>query len=1367
MAGGLPGAGAPPPAKMEPTRVDYVGLYPGAVVEVVHSAFRGTRFEVLSGELPPNRERLSAWSPGSPPFGKYASRESFDCVMHQNDSVYRANLTVRFLNVSGPYYDAHRGELKLGDEIGKPVRLEKGVFGRSHGTVYSTSLQVLPPVEEGEVRGELYDPERGEFRVGAHRGVSVQHGGLYLVAGRPQAMSSEEYCRRALESIGEWGREAMLAHDLLRKVEDQDALLPLMAAALRARPERVRIPGGPSLSIGQLHAVLGSLLLYRGEQPPLVNLGLARRQGKPIHAPEQYALLVGREVARHHFPVPAPLAAVAALSRAHGEWLPSPELLGACVRFCAAVCEENAPPPPPPSAALGALVGLCRELGMAPGPECGGHRGIRAEVGLHRLIYDRRLVYQADRGDPADMRSFLEAVEGTPRPWELAWRDAADLERAQLRHWEEVRGGNRGRPRLMGGRLEYTFRLTHGWIAAMCGVQEVSLGERGRVREACSVCLNVENILERPLVMRDRAVESDDLPEADKLAAGKEVLGRLAAQEGLRLRHVPKGLDLDYANYVRVVGEGAERQLCLQKYVTHGIQVVRSFPFAGPWDVPMRCECAGPVEREVEGSGDWRDLRYEDDTPCVRAEAEKRLGDLFRECTALEIQRAIAVMRNYDNFWSLPALGGAEDRKVYVLLCAISALCPGALRRRRLRFDVLMSPYIWTTVRKLLAMREPAHYPWDVPLELVVERVTRREVELLLREDGRRLPLQGPEAASWRAPYAKALEICPEILYEPVCSRCCVRPPVVLFTGCGHVSGCAGCLASDGGAGSRACFRCGRQSLTEGVPPAPRAWAAREGRVLGMAKEQEMFPWQQKAFDRLTAFLRPAEVVWLPPGAGKTYIVLKYILWCNANACMTAGVLWATVLEAVPNLEAQAAAAGIRTHRLGKGELPRPGVISIVGHDAMRLLDMEMLGPLLPDVTFVLDEFHACMSGTTLRSAAALTLARGAYRTIAMSGTIFKNRNSPGELAEFLSLCVDFRLDAHNYLVGLGLMLTYRVESKSLIRRSERVVPEPDPPGTPGAWVPDPERKSFTPVAHAVELGVLGACLELVHKGHGVVATAHDLTRAEHMRRALEAQGVRAAVLGAGGRAIDLGPGDSPDPRGPGFVAEGPLEMPDGTPSTSHTIPQVVIVPLSSDRFLTGYNLNRYNHMVRGISEMNQSAIEQLEGRIDRANNDALHISYCTVYAKSQQGLFDAQYRLRLMSESHRDVQEGDDSTRRRMDHEERQQRLRAAQEAADRARKAQEEADERAREAAEAGRPPSAEETVAAREGCAYLNVEFGDMRAALLSRANRAYRLEMVKWHPDKWASASQQERDAAEGITKLLNRHIEAIRKYCEKQ
>jgi hypothetical protein len=1362
--------------------VEALGVWPKSIITAKGGALAGTRLRILAGKLAPSFNRGDA-----PQRGPYVNIRYADRAVHNATILLESGLTATVLNLGG----TNAGLVRGGDVALNDLRADN-----ARSKAFDTAVWFHDPIAIGvSYSGRAYIMDT-MAEVDEHMSVGEPHvfkwGAVIPPTVDGHGLTAHAYCNQILALWGQQIPDTARAARTLSLLPVDD-LIELLANAVKARPRSINLPDDTVIDIDQFHAIAATYIIFSGTK--------AFRHGLALSGPARYALAVGTAVTDHLSPIPAPFAAVRIMA-SDILWIPHPRTIARCVQFMAEIAGER----PPRTVSTPLVESMCAEAKMGRRPIT--YRTIPAAkitLRLTDLIFAEVAYFQTTSAESGPYLDYVKKCREARAPWVVspAYPDMEDFRLSQARQWVEYMAPRAPPPRqepAVDGIQRITYALSPGWIASMIGSTKIAIGD-----ETVLVTPNLTKLNGPPLVIRTPDSDRDDLTEKTKEVARRHFL-ILFRTKGFPLKHVPHSLQEFEGRSVKLDGDVvivfAPRAGVLYRF-TDTLDVPRSY---------SRHAQMPPVE---ERTGGWQDMRCTGDG--VRLGAEREIAYLIESFTDREMRRAVALMRNFNDrieITTRPTLY-PEDRAVYRLMCALAYLYPVAVKRAGLVFTITDGPVFWSIVDKHLVMTQPAHYAWNAPISIQINQIRPSSV-IGHDESGRRGNIRLPEITDGTAhvarlgrpggvedcladraafePFVRAiaarlgfipghpqynekfeaigLTVCKEIkreligqlvnkygateavrvIFHPRCPKCGAGTPTIKNATCGHVALCARCLAMDGPC---PCPVCAAEGECLDVGPAPQFDSTSDGRHFSATRiPTDLFGWQRQALDRLISFAAPTEVIWLPPGAGKTLIVLMYLRWCLANKCMTKYVLWSTVPVAIPNLQLQCARAGIPTRTVPRNGKLEPGIINIVKNSDLYTIT-DAATSVGPDLTYVPDEFHTCVSRGAKRASACISICRNSARNIPISGTVFKNSNSPGELATFLSLCVRFQITPKNYLVAVGLMISFRVPSQSVIRRSHKQVV--------------PLRKRVAPLKDeddndAMERAMIADALKSVREDEvGVIIGVETVGRAEAVVAELTALGIR-AVSQKSQQPLNYGPEKFPDPRGPGLIASGagPTQAalaimgsdaaedgPTG-PNPSLSLPQVIVVPIK-EGFVTGYDLNRYRLMLIAVVPSSEATRAQLAGRIDRVNNDARFIEYVIYYTPARKTMYDRQESERAKSEALRDAQEGDDNIRRTYDPKERKRRI-------DEAEAAREKARAKSERARPAGAPPDRLAPVHA--ACALLGIEYVAVKSALRALSAKARRNISLRWHPDKWSAGTDEEKAYAEKYSKEINNAHDVI-------
>jgi hypothetical protein len=1265
-----------------------LGVWQDSIITAKGGMLAGTRLQILTGCLAPR-------GGSEPERGPYAGEYRWSPVDNATN-LLESGIIATVLNVGGT---------NAGLVLGSDVAIDNLKSDNVGSGAFNTALWFHDPIILGPafIMDDMAQVDRHEVTGARPRVFSWGA----VIPPTTNDVDAHVYASHVLALCGQRTPVVSSVAQILSLLP-LDKVIEILARAVKARPRSLRLPGNIDIDIDQFHAIAATHIIFSGGCWSELPCGSAR-----------YALAVGTAIADHLSPIPAPFAALRIM--ADKFWIPPPQTIAQCIQFMAEIAGERTQH----FESTPLIESMCAEANM-------GRRPIlyipvptkETTLSLTDLIFEEVAYFQTDSAESEPYLNYVKKLREARAPWLVTpdYYDMKDFRRSQERQWVEFMTPREGPPEtIVDGIQKITYALTPGWIASMIGTTKIAIGD-----ETVLVSPNLTKLNGPPLVIRTPGPDQDDLSENTKDKA-RQLFLRLFSSEGFPLRYVPHSLREFNGITVKLDGDT----------IIFADPAGGLHRFTDTLDIQRNC-CQHAQMPPFEKGVDWQDMR------CwgggVRLGAEREIANLIKPFTVREMLRAVTLMRNFNNrieFTTRPTLY-PEDRAVYRLMCAVAYLYPVAVKREGLVFNITDGPVFWSIIDKHLVMTQPAHYAWNAPISIQIDEIRPSNIIGHNESGGRgsiRLPEMERELIGQLVKKYGATEAIP-VIFNQSCSNCDTNPPTIKNAACGHVALCARCLANNG---TCPCPICAAEGDYVDVGLAPHFDVTHDGRLSLTRIPTDLFSWQRQALDRLISFAAPTEVIWLPPGAGKTLIIIKYIRWCLANKRMTKYLLWSTVPVAIPNLQLQCARAGISTRMVPRNGELEPGIINIVKNSDLYTIT-DAATRVGPNLTYIPDEFHTCVSKGTMRARACINICKNSARNIPISGTVFKNSNSPGELVTFLSLCVRFQISPENYLVAVGLMISFRVPSRSVIRRTHKEIHLLQGEDDNRAM----ERAMISDAIKSVSEEEVGAiiCVESLGRAQLVV---EDLTR----------QGIR-AVSQTSQRPLNYGPQSFPDPRGPGLVASGAIVGGDASeddptgPNPSLRLPQVIVIPIK-DGFVTGYDMNRYRLMLIAVVPSNEATREQLAGRIDRANNNSRFIQYVTYYTPGRKAMHDRHETDRAMAEALRDSQEGDDSTRRTYDPEERKRRIHEA-----------EAAREKARARTEHTRPADgpSDRLAPIYKACILLGIEYVAVGPALRILSAKARRNLALRWHPDKWAAGTEEEKAYAVQYSKEINNAYDVI-------
>lgn len=348
---------------------------------------------------------------------------------------------------------------------------------------------------------------------------------------------------------------------------------------------------------------------------------------------------------------------------------------------------------------------------------------------------------------------------------------------------------------------------------------------------------------------------------------------------------------------------------------------------------------------------------------------------------------------------------------------------------------------------------------------------------------------------------------------------------------------------------------------------------------------------------------KKVRIIWIPPGLGKTAIIVNYIANCIQNNLMPKYCVYTLPPSAMATIEREFGMRNIpfihldmRSAAKGEKQLV-PGTVNIIYHDHLRMAPS--LKNYAPEMMFIVDEFHKTLNAT-IRTSIALELAHLSADVIALTGTLIKDTHVEPVIA-WLSQSVNFEVTPKNYWVALSSIISRKVYTKIIV---ERLIEEASltdierdeyyklvPPNLGGSASSINFRAAVDISYNAITRHMIDRILLHVNIGLGVFVVARNMAHALQIQGLLQSSGVHNIFVISTGHSISLTPTDPPP----------------GTP-----VPQVVIATPSHAE---GYNLTRFNVMITGVYFTNQATREQLEARINRIDSISPTIRIMVIHA--------------------------------------------------------------------------------------------------------------------------------------------------------
>lgn len=203
-------------------------------------------------------------------------------------------------------------------------------------------------------------------------------------------------------------------------------------------------------------------------------------------------------------------------------------------------------------------------------------------------------------------------------------------------------------------------------------------------------------------------------------------------------------------------------------------------------------------------------------------------------------------------------------------------------------------------------------------------------------------------------------------------------------------------------------------------------------------KKRKLYDYQVETVDNMKDG-KKGHIIWMKPGAGKTFIIFYYINYLITNGIMPKYFVYSTTKSAINDLCIHAKEFGIKcqvidTTKIGNNLSPKPYIMNIIKHDHLKLGNIgDEIKAVADNTLLIVDEFHETLNPTK-RTSIVLDLVRICNRFVAMSGTVIKDRNVK-YLIPWLTQIVDFEVTEHNYYTAMSSMMSKRIDLNIVVNR--------------------------------------------------------------------------------------------------------------------------------------------------------------------------------------------------------------------------------------------------------------------------------------------------------------------------------------------
>jgi len=371
-----------------------------------------------------------------------------------------------------------------------------------------------------------------------------------------------------------------------------------------------------------------------------------------------------------------------------------------------------------------------------------------------------------------------------------------------------------------------------------------------------------------------------------------------------------------------------------------------------------------------------------------------------------------------------------------------------------------------------------------------------------------------------------------------------------------------------------------------------------------LPETRDLWEHQTEAIQNLieTRHRKKARIIWISPGLGKTCIIANYISYLINNGLMNKYCLYTLPPSAMATVEKEFNMMGIpfthidmRSTSKGLKNLV-PGRVNVVYHDHLRMLDLDIIKQLAPEMLFIVDEFHKTLNAT-IRTSTALEISYLCNDCIAMTGTLIKDTNI-NPIIVWLSMAVSFEVTTQNYWVAMSSIISRKVQTRIIVERHEIEAPMSNSeretyyslvPSKLGGTALNIDFKRAVEVSYQpITREIIRLIISHLRDGIGVFVVARNIAHQQYINNELHRNGIMNTFLIDRDHSIDL------------------------IPSSPPPVPDVVI---TTPTHAEGYNMTRFHVMITGVYFSNQSTRDQLYARINRLSQTSPRIHIITVHA--------------------------------------------------------------------------------------------------------------------------------------------------------
>jgi hypothetical protein len=381
----------------------------------------------------------------------------------------------------------------------------------------------------------------------------------------------------------------------------------------------------------------------------------------------------------------------------------------------------------------------------------------------------------------------------------------------------------------------------------------------------------------------------------------------------------------------------------------------------------------------------------------------------------------------------------------------------------------------------------------------------------------------------------------------------------------------------------------------------------------------ERTPWEHQSNSVETMMERTkngkkGNLIWMKMGLGKSLIVTQYIRQLIKSGKMPKYCVWTLPSSAIKSIEREIELSGMKSKvldcRKGKDQVLVEGIVNIVKHDHLILNGFDKaIIDIADQCLFVVDEFHKAMAKTK-RSSIILDIAKLSYDVVGLSGTIVKDSNVD-ELIRWLQLIVEFEVTEKNYWVAVGALISRKVETKVVVNRKfvqgemkknyYNVVPK----ALGGTSNEINFKKALDMSYDVITKLMIDETVKYLKQGEKVFVAARNIANQNKIAQILGGRGYSCFKI-TEKDTIVLAPGDK----------------------TDHD------VIIATNTHSHGYTLSLLRVGISGCWFSNQCTRDQLEGRLDRLNQESDWIDWVIVHAGILSYTLERYEKVRSLSQT-------------------------------------------------------------------------------------------------------------------------------------